>query len=615
MKNIVGIDFGHGETSAGFVISDNTIGNEVYMHDLFIVGEEKVIPSVICIMDNEEVIISPSSKQIAESNEFGVSFKDPIIGNSRYSQISDSNKRYFRLFLQNTYKSITNNPSNSLHTSSEGESDFLVYIACPSGWDQDQIEAYKEFVTNECNIPVVSIVKESRAAYIAARRTVTGGIRTQGGNVLVIDYGSSTIDFTYFNNNKGFEPIHEGYKLGARKIEERLLEFLKEDSFGNNHDEISIVIERCGEHKANEVLLYEIRKQKEEYFISENQDSFCLSIDLSKLLLDKRLRGHYIEPSEKKCSENGLTKEDFLDVISDYRSELAAMLDDFASKEGVDSIDKVILTGGASRMFFFRDLVCDKYNVSKDDDSLIVDKESNVTISRGISAFGYMNEKSTSIEKPLWDNVDDFIKNSLEGILRSKLNSAVSDIYYDEFTKITKKYKDGDIKDSSNRRNLNALEVKFVDFLNSYTTSKESVGSAIMDVVATTVKSAIDDKLTKFAKNWNYKIDNVNVVFDFDTTFFLPVETAKGILAFMWKRCFEFINDRDIFGATSNTPYRDRDYSDRSSIVNNLDSNLRTKCNNLHYDGDLSDELKVIEEAIRSKIQDIIDNAKLEMYR
>lgn len=227
MKNIVGIDFGHGETSAGFLDSDNVIGNEVQMSDLNIVGEEKVIPSVVCIMPSDDVVISPSAYQIAKAKELGISFKDPLIGSEKYSKISDSHLRFFEMFLSKTYEAIRGNSNNPLHVSQDGETDFLVYIACPSGWNEEQINAYKEFTNSTCNIPVVDIVKESRAAYIAARRTVGGGIRTQGGNVLVIDYGSSTIDFTYFNNESRFEPVHEGYKLGARIIEETFLEYLE----------------------------------------------------------------------------------------------------------------------------------------------------------------------------------------------------------------------------------------------------------------------------------------------------------------------------------------------------------------------------------------------------
>lgn len=610
MKNIIGVDFGHGETSAGFVISDNIIGNEVQMSDLNIVGEEKVVPSVVCIMPGDEVIISPSAYQIAKAKKIGISFKDPLVGSAEYTKITDANKEYFKLFLSKTYEAIKSNPNNPLHTSQDGQSDFFVYIACPSGWNQEQIDAYKEFTNTQCGIPVMDIVKESRAAYIAARRTVTGGIRTQGGNVLVIDFGSSTIDFTYFNNDSRFEPVHEGYKLGARIIEERFLSYLKEHEPEANEN-ILFVEKTCGADKGKSVLLFAIRKLKEEYFISQNQDKFLLSIDLKKLLLDKSLSGRYIEPA----SGEGYSKQEVLDILSDYRNKLADMLDDFLTKDGVTSVDKVILTGGASRMFFFKDLVAEKYNVSKDNDTLIVDLNPSVTISRGISAFGFMNEKSETNEKPLWNDVNKFTKDLLPDILRSSLNTAVADIYYNEFTRITNLYKNGSISDSSSRHNLDSLEDALIDFLKSYTTSPEAVGSKVMEAVETSVSSAINTRLKAYCDTWNFHVDDINVSFDFETSFYLPVETAKGVLEFMWAKCAEFIENRDFWGTTSDTPYKDRDYLDRSSIVTNLDSNLRTKCDSLHYDGDLSDELLVIEEAIRSRVKEIVDNAKLEMYR
>lgn len=610
MKNIVGIDFGHGETSAGFLDSDNVIGNEVQMSDLNIVGEEKVIPSVVCIMPSDDVVISPSAYQIAKAKELGISFKDPLIGSEKYSKISDSHLRFFEMFLSKTYEAIRGNSNNPLHVSQDGETDFLVYIACPSGWNEEQINAYKEFTNSTCNIPVVDIVKESRAAYIAARRTVGGGIRTQGGNVLVIDYGSSTIDFTYFNNESRFEPVHEGYKLGARIIEETFLEYLKEHE-SEAYENISLVEKKCGPIKGNNVLLYIIRKLKEEYFISPNQEIFQLSIDLSKILLDKSLRGRYIEPS----SGDGYSKQKVLDILSAYINDLANMLDDFLTKEGVSSIDKVILTGGASRMFFFKELVSQKYDVCKDNGTLIIDLNPSLTISRGIAAFGYMNEKSETNETPLWEDVNEFINSSLPDILRKALNSAVADIYYKEFTQITQKYSDGKLSDSSGRQNLDSLEDAFIDFLNSYTTSPESVGDKVMNTVEQSVSSAINNRLKAFCDTWNFKCDKIDVTFDFDQSFYLPTETAKGILEFMWAKCYDFIKHRDFFGTTSDTPYKDRDKVDRTSIVSNLDYNLRAKCDNLHYDGDLSEELAVIEEAIRSKVQEVIDNAKLEMYR
>lgn len=605
MKNIVGIDFGHGETSAGFLISDNVITNDVQVSDLNIVGEEKVIPSIVCIMPGEEVVISPSAYQIAKSKEMGISFKSPLIGSKEYLKISESNFRYFELFLSKTYESIKGNSNNPLHTSQEGEDDFLVYIACPSGWNSKQIDAYKEFACKKCNIPVVDIVQESRAAYIAARRTVLGGIRTQGGNVLVIDYGSSTIDFTYFNNSQ-FQPVHKGYPLGARIIEETFLKYLK-DHEPEACDNIALIEQKCGTAKGDSILLYQIRKLKEEYFISPNQDRFLLSIELSKTLLDKSLRGRYIEPS----NEDGYSKQELLSILSDYIKNLASMLDHFLTKDGVTSIDKVILTGGAARMFFFKELVSKKYNVNKEDDTLIVDLNPSVTISRGIATFGFMKQKSEPNEKPLWEDVDRFISASLPNILRTSLNSAVADVYYNEFTQITKKYQDGQLSDSIKRKNLDSLADAFIDFLKSYMTSPETVGSKIMYSVEVSVNSAINDKLKAFCDAWNFIYDKINVSFDFDLSFYLPEETVKGFLEFMWSTCKEFIKQRDIFGTTIDTPSKDRDYKDRSSIVSNLDSKLRIKCDKLHYDGDLSEVLTVIEESIRKKVREIVDNASM----
>ena len=83
----------------------------------------------------------------------------------------------------------------------------------------------------------------------------------------------------------------------------------------------------------------------------------------------------------------------------------------------------------------------------------------------------------------------------------------------------------------------------------------------------------------------------------------------------MGDSALQFIRNRDLFGPTVNTPYKDRDNAERTAIVLYINGCLRTKCDSLHYDGDLKDVLSVVEKAIRSKIEDVIDEAKLEMYK
>lgn len=610
---IVGIDYGHGETSAGYVDSDNVIGNEILMQDLKISGEQIVIPSILCVTHNGEYIINPSANQLAKAEEVGLCFKAPLVGNNKYQKITEKNKAFFRAFLSEVYESIVRNDNNPLHINNHGNADFKVYIACPSGWDDVQIQAYRDFVRNECKIPVADIVKESRAAYIAARRKVGGGIRNQNGNVLVIDFGSSTIDFTYFNNDSKFEPIHEGYPYGANQIEQSVLEYLIKTNpeAGKN---VNLVIERCGEAKAKSTILYEIRKQKEAFFSQDHPDYFYPSIHLRDLLLDKSYTGAYVEPAE----EDGFSKDQLVgDILKTYVESLSKMLDDFKCKDGVSTIDKVILTGGASRMFFFRDLVCEKYEVSKSAQTLIVDLEPNLTISEGIAAFGYMNEQTTQTEGSLKVAVAEWIKEQLPGLLKSTIEKCVGDMYYSEFAQITRRYSDGKIAKNS-QHNLDGLEDEIIALLNSWTASGDAMADRINQAIQANMMTSIGEKLSEFAGIWGYKVSES----DFDIDIKLNIQAAltddacKYLLQYMWGIIMEFINRRDLFGWDNTTsPFKDRDSADRKSIERELNEKFRLYFDNLDYDSPLDDELQEIASAILDKLQCFVDDAKLQLYR
>lgn len=608
---IVGIDYGHGETSAGYVNSETVIGNEIRMQDLKISGEQIVIPSVICRTHNGEFVINPSANQLAKAEAVGICFKAPIVGNERYEQISAENKSFFRAFLSEVYNSIVSNDNNPLHVDNEGNMDFKVYIACPSGWDDTQIIAYKDFVREECNIPLIDIVKESRAAYIAARRKVGGGIRTQGGNVLVIDFGSSTIDFTYFNNSSKFEPIHEGYPYGASQVEKDILSYLIESN-PEAKQNVDVVLQMCGNAMGMNSLLYSIRKQKEEYFGSDNQTNFNPTIHLRELLLDKSLTGLYIEPKE----ENGYSKSQLTGIIlKDYITSLSKMLDDFREKEGVSSIDKVILTGGASRMFFFKDLVSEKYGVSKTEDTLIVDLEPSLTISEGIAAFGYMNEMSEQAEQPLWADVNNWISEQLPTLLRSTIEKSIGDMYYDDFWSITYDYKEGKIvKDG--KHNLDGLEDKYLELLANWSSNEEKMSAKIADAVQNSIKESTEAAMKNFAQTWGFGTPTINIDFSFTRTLSLTVDSCKYLNSLIWQEIEKYISKRDFFSFDSNTsPFRERDYTDRSGIVTHVNGVLRNYFNDLNYEDDLTPELNEIALQIKDKVQDFVDEAKLQQYR
>lgn len=607
---IVGIDFGHGETSAGYVDSATAIGHEIYMQDLKVSGDKTVIPSIILRTSTGEYVIDPSTNQIAKAAAVGIYFKAPIVGNSLYERITDENKEFFRDFLSTVYSSIVGNPNNPLHVANDIK-DFEVYIACPSGWDDVQIQAYKEFVRDECHIPLVDIVKESRAAYIAARRKVGGGIRNQGGNVLVIDFGSSTVDFTYFNNDSRFEPVHEGYPYGASQVEKDILEYLKKNVLGVKKH-LDLVIERYGKTRALNTILFAIRKQKEEYFSQANVDSFNLSIHLREILLDRNLTGFYIEP-EEPFAKKLLIEE----ILKNYIASLSEMLDDFAKKDGVASIDKVILTGGASRMFFFRDLVSEKYNVSKQDDTLIIDLDPSVTISQGIAAFGYMNEESKAAEEPLWNDLNEWLNNIMPQLLKKTIETCIGDMYYSEFSQITSRYGTGHIV-KEGKHNLDGLEDEIIALLNQWTAGGEAMSKRINEVVEENMMSSIGEKITEFANTWAY--DTAGFKFDINLNLniqaSLTTETCQGLIHYMWQQLKEFIDKRDFWGWDDDTsPFKDRNSDDRKSIEKNLNKNFRSFFNDLNYISPLDDEILEIRSSVMKKVQDFVDNAKLQQYK
>lgn len=610
---IVGIDYGHGETSAGYVDSETVIGSEIHMQDLKISGEQIVIPSILCITHNGEYIINPSANQLAQAKDVGICFKAPLVGNAKYKEISRLNKEYFKAFLAKVYESIIHNDNNPLHIDNNGNADFKVYIACPSGWNDKQIQAYRDFVRSECKIPLVDIVKESRAAYIAARRKVGGGIRNQGGNVLVIDFGSSTIDFTYFNNNTEFEPIHEGYPLGASQVERDVLEYIIKNN-STARENVNLVIERCGETKAMNSLLYEIRKQKEAYFSQDNPDYFNPSIHLRELLLDRALTGLYIEPDEV----DGYSKRQLEgDILRSYIESLSKMLDDFAKRDSVSTIDKVILTGGASRMYFFKDLVCRKYGVSRNDQSLIIDLEPNLTISEGIAAFGYMNEQATPRESSLKKAVDEWIENQLPQLFKSTIEKSIGDMYYSEFSQITKRYGNGNIV-KNGQHNLDGLEDAIIELLNSWSASGDDMEGRINQAIRDNIMSSMGNQLREFAEIWGYNVDgsNFDVEIDLNIQASLTPEACKFLLQYTWDNLKEFINNRDFWGWDDNTsPYKDRDSDDRKSIEKSLNQNFRLYFDNLDYMSPIDEEVRDISSIVRDKVQDFVDNAKLQQYR
>lgn len=130
--------------------------------------------------------------------------------------------------------------------------------------------------------------------------------------------------------------------------------------------------------------------------------------------------------------------------------------------------------------------------------------------------------------------------------------------------------------------------------------------------------SSIKEKLSAFAKTWGLDVVDSDFSFniELDISASLTPDSCQSLIHYIWEEIKKFISDRDFWSWDDNTsPYRERDREDRKSIVQNMNSNLRSYCNGIEYISSLNNTISDIATMVRSKVRDFVDNAKLQQYR
>ena len=192
---IIGIDFGHGETSAAFCpIGWNMQDGELEgVKDIDFGNNSKVIPSAISITEEGRVYIGEAAflPEILNKAKVNVCFK------KRPENIDGEQEQLMIQYMRAVYQLICEK-NNALFTNGN----HIVCIAAPSGWSQETMLLYTQ-MAHQAGLPIFECVSESRAAFIKAQQDVSSGLPqyiNQGA--IVFDMGSSTLDFTYLLENE-----------------------------------------------------------------------------------------------------------------------------------------------------------------------------------------------------------------------------------------------------------------------------------------------------------------------------------------------------------------------------------------------------------------------------
>lgn len=388
---VIGIDLGHGETSAAIcpLQWDTQVEQLESVKDLEMGGNKKVIPSAITILDDGTAYIGDSAfnTEILKKAQVHVCFKQAP------KDINGEAEKIMIRFMQEVYKRIRANNAGALT-----DNNHLVYIATPSGWDKATQKLYVK-MAQKAGLPILDdgVTKESRAAFVKSQHDTTSGMgRNVEKGAIVFDMGSSTLDFTYMNKNLD-HLIDHGYDCGASKVEKLIFAQKEKDS-----EAIQLFEKKYPQ--LTDYLLFEARKFKEQIYFDPSL-RVKKTINFEDFIDDEELEDENYKMAFMPGELNAmLEKEGYIDSIA---KAMVSYKKDFIPNQPIYG---VFLTGGASRMDFIKDLVCKCWGVKPE--QVYRDTDPSLTISQGVAEVARMDLRTEGMDEGLGAAIDDLMQNN-----------------------------------------------------------------------------------------------------------------------------------------------------------------------------------------------------------
>lgn len=482
---VIGIDLGHGETSAAIcpLQWDNAPGELDPVKDLEMGGNKKVIPSAITILDDGRAYIGDAafSPEVLKRANVRVCFKQAP------RDINGDAEQIMMRYMQEVYRRIRENNSALLT-----DTNHLVYIATPSGWDVSTQNLYVE-MARKAGIPMGGVTKESRAAFVKAQQDTTSGIsRNIEKGAIVFDMGSSTLDFTYMNSSMS-SLIDYGYDCGASFVEKSI--FSEQEK-----EEEAIQLFEKKYPKLVDCLVFEARKVKEQVYFDPSL-RVKKTINFSDIIDDEELE----EERFKLMFKPGELNE-FLDKNGYIKNIESAMLDYKKKHIPNQQIYGVFLTGGASRMDFIKPLVCKCWGVPEE--LVYRDQDPSLTISQGVAEVARMDMRTAGMDKGLEEEINALLQNNeiyekFTDNFGAALYNAITENLAETITSF---------KDSSTDLSINDLNDAITENIEQIV---ENASECITDFIQEAITESTQDIRTKVENIIsNYRSQGIEVNFD-----------------------------------------------------------------------------------------------------
>ena len=368
----IGFDVGDGESAIAAFEQGSGIEPVILP-----VGGSRSFLSAVGML-NGEIVVGERAYTDALADGLSVRFK------SRFTYDPARNEDIVR-FVRGTVRDLQEN--GLLHP----EDAFVV--GCPAGWNATARARYRELLMR-AGLREPQVISESRAAFLYAKyaKTVALDIDVLSKTALVIDIGSSTLDFAYIVGGRetGVGTFGD-IALGGGILDEELLHLCVEQS--RDKDAIRRVFQESRSWYS--YCEIEARRLKEEYYTRLLDDP---SASVKKVLricydgvqkLTLKLDGDLARQLTEKPL-NALQGRGFTQAVQDALDHAVRLTAD-------DPPCLVLLTGGASRMPFFRQLCREAFR----DAAVVCCPEPEFSIAKGLSYAGWIDSNLREFRKAI----------------------------------------------------------------------------------------------------------------------------------------------------------------------------------------------------------------------
>ncbi|MGB7413743.1 MAG: hypothetical protein WA902_06015 [Thermosynechococcaceae cyanobacterium] len=406
ITEVIGFDLGHGETAlARLNLGDPNNVSDPELIEIF--ANEKNIPTAIGYLPDGEVLIGEIALKKLGVDESFIAFKKRPNSHPQYQKIM--NDFIGKIYQQKMDQGQINKDST------------FFLVGCPSEWTQDAsiVEAYQQIFIN-AGIKNVKVVAESRAAYIQVSEKKFFTLNEAAAEVIVIDLGSSTTDITIIDQNKNGIPTDIGRDLGASFIEKMILkEFLsnlKDENIQSNF--------QSSEHFRNQCE-FSCRRAKEAFFANPGQypnaEEPCIVLNkIGNILIEVPTDATMIKRILNDPCIN--IDGEITSWIQAFRNELTRLHNQLGHRRSLGQSKEslpgaILLTGGASRMNFVRELCQEVFPgiPIKNDDT------PEFCIARGLARWGRIEIKTVQFSK----DIDEFCS----GVIMPRVSEQVDSLY------------------------------------------------------------------------------------------------------------------------------------------------------------------------------------------